>query len=61
MYLNSIYCGLKVVPISVLWGQSTYYLCTWTLTSGIVQDPQSPILVIKARTLPLFQSENPEA
>ena len=31
MYPNSIYFGLKVVPISVLWGQSIYYLGTWTL------------------------------
>ena len=31
MYPNSIYFGLKVVPIQVLWGQSIYYLGTWTL------------------------------
>ena len=31
---SSIYLGLlglKVVPILVLWGQSIYYLATWTL------------------------------
>ena len=31
MYSYSIYIGLKVVPIQVLWGQSIYYLGTWTL------------------------------
>ena len=31
MYPNSIYFGLKVVPIKVLEGQSIYYLGTWTL------------------------------
>ena len=28
---NSIYVGLKVVPIWVLWGQCIYYMSTWTL------------------------------
>ena len=31
MYTNSIYFGLKVVPILVLWGQRRYYLGTWSL------------------------------
>ena len=31
MYPNSIYFGLKAVPIAVLWGQSIYYLGAWTL------------------------------
>ena len=30
MYPNSIYIGLKVVPIWLLGGQGTYYLGTWT-------------------------------
>ena len=30
-YPNSIYFGLKVVPIWVHWGQCIYYLGTWTL------------------------------
>ena len=31
MYLNSIYIGLKVLPIWIHWAQSIYYLGTWTL------------------------------
>ena len=31
MYPNSIYFGLKLVSIWVLWGQSIYYVGTWTL------------------------------
>ena len=31
MYPNSIYMGLKVLPIWVHWAQSIYYLGTWTL------------------------------
>ena len=31
MYPNSIYFGLKVLPIQVHWGHSIYYLGTWTL------------------------------
>ena len=30
MYPNSIYFSLKVAPLSVIWGQSIYYLGTWT-------------------------------
>ena len=30
MYPNSIYFGLKVVPIEVLWGQCIYDMSTWT-------------------------------
>ena len=40
MYLNSIYIGLKVVPIQVLWGQSMSYLGTWTLRVGAL-DPST--------------------
>ena len=36
MYLNSIYIGLKVLPMWIHWAQSIYYLGTWTLRD--VQD-----------------------
>ena len=35
MYPNSRYLGLKVVAILVLWGQSIYYLGTWTLRGSV--------------------------
>ena len=31
MYPNSVYVGLKVVPMEVLLGQGIYHLGTWTL------------------------------
>ena len=36
MYPNSIYFDLKVVPIKVLWGQSIYYVGTWTIRDRLV-------------------------
>ena len=34
MYPNSIYMGLKVLPIWVHWAPRIYYLGTWTLRVG---------------------------
>ena len=34
MYPNSIYFGLKVLPIQVHWGHSIYSLGTWTLRAN---------------------------
>ena len=39
MYPKSIYFGLNVVPIQVLWGQSIYYLGTWTVRVRVSMCP----------------------
>ena len=45
MYPNSIDFGLKVVPISVLWGLSIYYLGTWTFKPSTVYDSSGTLIV----------------
>ena len=42
MYPNSGYFDRKVVPIWVLWGQSIYYLGTWTLRD---REPRGIVLM----------------
>ena len=41
MYWSSIYLGLKVAPISLLWGLCIYYIGTWTLQAN----QESPVRV----------------
>ena len=49
MYPNSIYFGLKVVPIEVLWGQSILYLSTWTLRVTLHRSAKTNGAAVKAR------------
>ena len=44
MYPKSIYFGLKVVHKKVVWGQSLYYLSTWTLWETSINNNQNMIL-----------------
>ena len=51
---NSIYMGLKVLPIGVHWAQSIYYLGTWTLNPlnpKALIEPLQAALTVEAKKL----------
>ena len=61
MYPNSIYFGLKVVPIREIWSQSIYFLGTWTLRVRLrtyVVSRGLPVLSANATNCTMKSAEN---
>ena len=58
---NSIYVGLKVVPIREIWSQSIYFLGTWTLRVRLrtyVVSRGIPVLSANATNCTMKSAEN---